>query len=75
MSAVAAQQKSEGQRMLAALRALPKVTGYGRAIDKTLTAYFNVEGHTPHEVADYLDRNEINVWNGHNYAWEAVGTL
>lgn len=75
MGAVEAQQKAEGQRMLAALRALPKVTVYGRASDKTPTAYFTVEGHTPREIADYLDRNEINVWNGHNYAWEATAAL
>jgi len=75
MNAVANQQKSEGQRMLAELRALPKVTVYGRASDKTPTAYFNVSGYTPHEVAKYLDQNQINVWNGHNYAWEATAAL
>jgi cysteine desulfurase family protein (TIGR01976 family) len=75
MGAVAAQQKIEGQRMISGLRALPKVTVYGRATDKTPTAYFNVEGHTPREVAEYLDRNEINVWNGHNYAWEATAAM
>jgi cysteine desulfurase family protein (TIGR01976 family) len=75
MGAVATQQKSEGKRMLEGLRALAKITTYGRASDKTPTAYFNVAGHTPREVAEYLDRKEINVWNGHNYAWEATAAM
>ena len=32
-------------------------------------------GLTPVEVASYLADRKVNVWNGHNYAWELTGAL
>ncbi len=37
--------------------------------------YFNVAGHTPAEAAAHLAARKVNVWNGHNYAWELTGVL
>ena len=32
-------------------------------------------GRTPDEVARHLSQRRINVWSGHNYAWELTGAL
>src|SRR5579859_2726645 len=57
------------------LAALPKVTLYGNAADRTATVYFNVAGLTPRAVAEHLAGRKVNVWDGHNYAWELAGVL
>lgn len=57
------------------LAAMPHVTLYGRATHRTATAYFNVAERTPLEVAEELAARQVNVWNGHNYAWELTGVL
>jgi cysteine desulfurase family protein (TIGR01976 family) len=57
------------------LAAMPHVTLYGRAKRRTATAYFNVAERTPLEVAEELAARQVNVWNGHNYAWELTGVL
>jgi cysteine desulfurase family protein (TIGR01976 family) len=61
--------------LLDGLNGLSKVTTYGQAPHRTATAYFNVAGRSPAEVATYLAERHINVWNGHNYAWELTGVL
>ncbi len=61
--------------LLAGLEAMPHVTTYGKAASRTATAYFTVAGSTPLEVAEHLATRRINVWNGHNYAWELTGVL
>jgi cysteine desulfurase family protein (TIGR01976 family) len=53
----------------------PAVTSYGAAEHRTATAYFTVAGHTPREVAEHLAQHRVNVWNGHNYAWELTAAL
>jgi cysteine desulfurase family protein (TIGR01976 family) len=40
-----------------------------------VTAYFTVAGHDPRQVAEHLAARGVNVWNGHNYAWELTGAL
>jgi cysteine desulfurase family protein (TIGR01976 family) len=57
------------------LAALPKVTWYGTARDRTATAYFNVAGLAPRAVAEHLAGRKVNVWDGDNYAWELAGVL
>ena len=57
------------------LAAMDHVTSYGKAASRTATAYFNVAGHSPREVAGHLAERKVNVWNGHNYAWELTGVL
>jgi cysteine desulfurase family protein (TIGR01976 family) len=61
--------------MLAGLDSMSHVQTYGRAASRTATAYFTVAGQTPAQVADHLASRKINVWNGHNYAWELTGVL
>jgi cysteine desulfurase family protein (TIGR01976 family) len=59
----------------AGLAALPGVTRYGSPARRTATAYFRVAGHTPRQVAEHLAARRVNVWDGHNYAWELTGVL
>ena len=57
------------------LEAMERVTMYGKALSRTATAYFTVTGRTPSEVAAHLAERKVNVWSGHNYAWELTGAL
>jgi len=61
--------------LLTGLASNSAITTYGGAEHRTATAYFTVAGHTPREVAEHLARHRINVWNGHNYAWELTAAL
>jgi cysteine desulfurase family protein (TIGR01976 family) len=61
--------------LLAGLAAVPGVTTYGAAKRRTATAYFTVAGRTPQAVAEHLADRKVNVWHGHNYAWELTGAL
>lgn len=61
--------------MLAGLGAMDKVTLLGSAPARTATAYFTVAGRAPAEVAAHLASRKVNVWSGHNYAWELTGVL
>ncbi|MEV4897111.1 aminotransferase class V-fold PLP-dependent enzyme [Nonomuraea sp. NPDC055795] len=51
------------------------VTLYGKPARRTATAYFTVAGLTPRRVAEHLAARGVNVWSGHNYAWELTGAL
>jgi cysteine desulfurase family protein (TIGR01976 family) len=61
--------------LLGGLDAMDHVTTYGKAASRTATAYFNVVGRTPQQVAEHLAGEKINVWNGDNYAWELTDVL
>ena len=69
--------------LLGGLEAMDHVTTYGKARPspsgargrRTATAYFTVAGRTPRQVAEQLAAGGVNVWNGHNYAWELTGVL
>jgi cysteine desulfurase family protein (TIGR01976 family) len=61
--------------LVGGLEAMGHVTTYGKAARRTATAYFTVAGHTPRQVAEHLAARRVNVWNGHNYAWELTGAL
>jgi cysteine desulfurase family protein (TIGR01976 family) len=78
LASMAAAQQHE-QRLFAplldGLAAMRGVTLYGKAHRRTATAYFTVEGLTPAQVAAHLAEARVNVWNGHNYAWELTGVL
>jgi cysteine desulfurase family protein (TIGR01976 family) len=78
LAAMAAVEQHEQQlfRVLAGgLDAMERVTTYGKALNRTATAYFRVAGRAPAEVAAYLAERRVNVWSGHNYAWEVTGAL
>ena len=61
--------------LLAGLDSMKHVRTYGAAPSRTATAYFTVAGRTPRQVAEHLASRKINVWHGHNYAWELTGVL
>jgi selenocysteine lyase/cysteine desulfurase len=78
LASMAAAERHE-QQLLAALldglTSMPHVTSYGKARRRTATALFTVAGYTPRQVAERLAERKVNVWNGHNYAWELAGAL
>jgi cysteine desulfurase family protein (TIGR01976 family) len=61
--------------LLSGLESMEQVRMYGAARRRTATAYFTVAGLTPRQVAEHLAAAGINVWNGHNYAWEVTKVL
>jgi cysteine desulfurase family protein (TIGR01976 family) len=61
--------------LLDGLESMAHVTTYGKAARRTATAYFTVAGLSPRVVAERLAARKVNVWNGHNYAWELTGAL
>jgi cysteine desulfurase family protein (TIGR01976 family) len=75
MTVVAQYEESLAAVLFGGLAAVPGVTLYGHPRRRTATAYFTVAGHTPTQVAEHLAARRINVWNGHNYAWELAGRL
>jgi cysteine desulfurase family protein (TIGR01976 family) len=78
LSSMAAAQAHEQRLfgvMLDGLAGMRGVTLYGKAHRRTATAYFTVEGWSPTQVAAHLAEARVNVWNGHNYAWELTGVL
>jgi cysteine desulfurase family protein (TIGR01976 family) len=75
MAAAQAHEQRLFAVMLDGLAAMRGVTLYGKAHRRTATAYFTVEGWTPARVAAHLAEARVNVWNGHNYAWELTGVL
>jgi cysteine desulfurase family protein (TIGR01976 family) len=78
LASMTAVEQHEGELfevLLAGLDSLPRVQTFGRAASRTATAYFTVAGYSPEQVAAHLASRKINVWNGHNYAWELTGVL
>jgi cysteine desulfurase family protein (TIGR01976 family) len=75
MSAVEAHEQAELAFLLDGLAALPAVRLIGAPRRRTATAFFTVDGHTPRAVAEHLASRKVNVWNGHNYAWELTAAL
>lgn len=75
MAAVEAHEQAELANLLDGLAALPGVRLVGSPRRRTATAYFTVDGHTPGAVAEHLASRKVNVWSGHNYAWELTAAL
>jgi cysteine desulfurase family protein (TIGR01976 family) len=75
MAAVERHEQELFAAMLAGLESMPHVRLFGRAASRTPTAFFTVQDQTPRQVAEHLATRKINVWNGHNYAWEVTGAL
>jgi cysteine desulfurase family protein (TIGR01976 family) len=75
MAAVEAYEQALFDVMMTGLESMPHVTTYGKAASRTATAYFNLAGRTPQQVAEHLAGRRINVWDGDNYAWEPTGVL
>ena len=78
LAAMAAAEAHEQQlfgALLGGLDAMRHVTTYGKAARRTATAFFTVAGKSPQQVAEHLASRKVNVWDGHNYAWELTGVL
>jgi cysteine desulfurase family protein (TIGR01976 family) len=61
--------------MISHLQADQRVTLFGAAKHRTATAFFRLAGETPPQTASRLAEAGINVWHGHNYAWEVTAAL
>ena len=75
MAAVEQHEKRLFRVLIGGLEAMERVTTYGKALSRTATAYFTVAGRTPADVAAHLAERKVNVWSGHNYAWELTAAL
>jgi len=75
MTAVRQHEQELFEVLAAGLDSMAHVRTYGRAAVRTATAFFTVAGRTPRQVAEHLASRGVNVWNGHNYAWELTGVL
>jgi cysteine desulfurase family protein (TIGR01976 family) len=75
MTAAQAHEQELFGVLLGGLDDMEHVTTYGKAAARTATTYFTVADRTPREVAEYLAGRRINVWSGHNYAWELTAVL
>ena len=65
------------ERLLSGLIDLPKVRVLGPHdnIDRAPTLMFLVDGKEPEEIAQEIAKSKIAVWDGHNYAVEAMKPL
>jgi cysteine desulfurase family protein (TIGR01976 family) len=75
LAAAEAHEQDLFRLLLGGLDAMGHVTTYGKAAQRTATAYFTVAGRTPRQVAEHLAMRKVNVWDGDNYAWELAGAL
>jgi len=75
MAAAEAHEQDLFAVLLAGLAELPGITRYGHPARRTATAWFRVAGYPPRQVAEHLASHRVNVWDGHNYAWELTGAL
>ncbi|WP_119070064.1 cysteine desulfurase-like protein [Aggregatilinea lenta] len=80
MHAVETYEQELGKHLIAGLQAIPGVTIAGitepaRAAERVPTVAFVLDGYTPRDVAEHLDRHDIYVWNGNYYAKEIMERL
>ena len=77
MDAVAASEAVRFGRLLDGLHAIDRVRVVGPpdAADRAPTLMFEVSGLTPATVAEHLARQHVAVWDGHNYAVDAMVPL
>jgi len=75
MTAVQSYESQLFSVLLSGLAEMDHVTLYGDAADRAPTAFFNVDGYSPEDVAARLAHDRVNVWHGDNYAWEVTGAM
>jgi selenocysteine lyase/cysteine desulfurase len=63
------------RRLVAGVGRLGPVERSGAPAVQAPTVWFRVRGLTPDEVAARCAAAHVNVWSGHNYAWELAGLL
>ena len=75
LDAVADHEATLLQRLLAGIGALDHVERIGAPARQAPTVWFRVRGLAPDDVARRCAAAGVNVWSGHNYAWELAGLL
>ena len=77
LDAIAASEAERFARLIGGLHAIDgvRVVGPQDTADRAPTLMFEVAGRTPLAVAERLAAGRIAVWDGHNYAVEAMGPL
>ncbi len=77
MDAVAMSEAVRFSRLLEGLHAIDgvRVVGPPDAADRAPPLVFEVSGFTPAAVAEHLATQHVAVWDGHNYAVEAMAPL
>ena len=75
MTAVEAYEAALLRHLVDGIAALPHVHRIGAPARQAPTIWFRVDGHQPAAVAEECARARVNVWSGHNYAWELAGLL
>ena len=75
MTAVEAHEATLLRRLVDGIAALPHVHRIGAPSSQAPTVWFRVDGYEPAAVAEECARARVNVWSGHNYAWELAGLL
>ncbi len=75
MAAVTAHERALFERLLDGIGAMAHVRRIGHPANPAPTLWFRVRGHTPDAVAQACAAARVNVWSGHNYAWELAGLL
>jgi cysteine desulfurase family protein (TIGR01976 family) len=75
MAAVQAHEATLLRRLLDALTGMEHVERIGAPTRQAPTVWFRVRGMSPDDVARACAGARVNVWSGHNYAWELAGLL
>lgn len=75
MAAVQAYEDALLRRLVDGLAAMGHVERFGAPARQAPTVWFRVRGTTPDDVAQQCAKAEVNVWSGHNYAWEVADLL
>jgi selenocysteine lyase/cysteine desulfurase len=80
MSAMRAYESELSKALIEIVGSVPGTHIYGvtdpnRLDERVPTVSFTVEGKDPEKIADALGKNDIYVWNGHNYALAIVERL
>jgi len=80
MSAIRNYEFELSGALISAIESVPRtriygVTGMNRLNERVPTVSFTLEGKDPEKVADAIGKQNVNVWNGHNYALAVVERL
>jgi selenocysteine lyase/cysteine desulfurase len=75
MAVVEAHEAALLARLLTGIAAMDHVERIGAPSRQAPTLWFTVRGMTPDAVAQACADAQVNVWSGHNYAWELAGFL
>lgn len=80
MSAMRAYESELSRALIGFIESVPRTRIYGitdlnRLDERVPTVSFTLEGKHPEEVADAIGKENIYVWNGHNYALAVVERL